>query len=75
MDVHARRNLGSVMADQPKRVRVGDRILVEGWSPIEFEVVDISDRALVTVRSTAGKEFRVGRRAIARVLPRERGNE
>lgn len=56
---------------EQNRVRIGDRVLVEGWSPIAFEVTDTSDRALVTVRSPAGREFRIGRKAIARVLPRE----
>jgi len=49
------------------RIRVGDRVLLEGRDTA-VEVVSIDDPALLTVRTKRGAEFKAGRLTVLRVL-------
>jgi hypothetical protein len=45
------------------RVKVGDKVLLEGGTEV-FEVIDVSDPALVVLEAESGATFRAGRLAV-----------
>lgn len=51
---------------QPYRPKAGDTVRIIGRAET-YGVVDVTDPALVTVRSQTGKEFRVGYKALEKV--------
>lgn len=53
------------------RIRTGDRVLIEGWSPEPYEVTDAGDPSLLVLRSPTGNEFKIGRLRVRAVLAKE----
>lgn len=53
------------------KIRPGDRVLLTGWKQ-PLEVVSTDDRALLTVLSPEGREFKAGRMTIEQVFPKDR---
>ena len=52
------------MTRLPLRLIPGDRVFVKGWPPVSLEVVDCSDRSIVTLRSEYGATLKIGRLAV-----------
>jgi hypothetical protein len=47
------------------RIKPGDRVHVKGWpADVSLEVIDTSDRSIVTLRSEYGATLKVGRLAV-----------
>ena len=53
------------------RIKPGDRVFVKGWPPISLEVVDASDRSIITLRSEHGALVKVGRLVVVKVETQE----
>lgn len=51
------------------QIRTGDLVMIAGWPPAHFEVLDTSDPALLVVRAPTGRELKVGRQAVCVVTP------
>jgi hypothetical protein len=54
------------------RLKPGDCVFVKGWPPVSLEVIDCSDRSIVTLRSEHGELVKVGRLAI---VPATKGSK
>lgn len=49
-------------------LKPGDHVIVKGWPPSrQLEVVDTSDRSLLTVKASNGSTLKVGRLAVVKV--------
>lgn len=45
--------------------KIGDQVVIKGWPPSKvLEVVDVSDRALLTLQTPSGAQLKVGRLAV-----------
>jgi len=51
------------------KIRPGDRVLLTGWKQ-PVEVASADDRALLTLLSPEGREFKGGRMTIGKVFPK-----
>lgn len=54
------------------QIRPGDHITVAGWPPDHLEVIDTSDRALLTVRAPTGRELKIGRHCVGSIVVADR---
>lgn len=46
----------------------GDHVIVKGWPPSrQLEVVDTSDRSLLTLKASNGSTLKIGRLAVVKV--------
>jgi hypothetical protein len=52
------------MTRLPPRVRVGDRVYVQGMPVMSLEVIDCSDPSMITLRAHTGATLRVGRNTV-----------
>lgn len=50
------------------QIRLGDHITVTGWPPMHLEVIDTSDRELLTVRAPTGRELKIGRQCVGSIV-------
>ena len=60
--------------------RLGDQVVIKGWPPSPtLEVVDVNDRALLTLQAPGGALLRVGRLQVTLIdrprVVRELGHE
>ena len=50
------------------RLKPGDRVFVKGWPPVSLEVIDCSDRSIVTLKSEYGAILKAGRFTVIPVV-------
>lgn len=56
------------MTKLPPKIRIGDRVFIQGMPVLALEVIDVSDRACITVRSPNGATLKAGRKTVIRVV-------
>ena len=54
------------------RIKVGDRVYLENMPVMPLEVIDVSDPALIVLRSPNGVTLKAGRKTVIRVEDKAR---
>jgi hypothetical protein len=49
------------------KIRVGDRVYIQGMPVMPLEVIDTSDPALIVLRAPNGATLKAGRKTVIRV--------
>jgi hypothetical protein len=55
------------MSKLPQRIRVGDKVFIQGMPVMALEVIDVSDPALIVLRAPNGATLKADRKTVIRV--------
>ena len=59
------------MTKLPPRIHIGDKVFIQNMHDLALEVIDVSDPALIVLRSPNGATLKAGRKTVIMVESQE----